>query len=360
MNRSRTKSFSACAVAILLGTVAACGGSDTGGSGSQSGESLSLDQVRLGEDNGDWMDAIIYNTADEKYWPDLGFTQPAEFSVTSDYVAGLVGGSIWMGQGESDAIWGAMAQGSVPLTFVGVHMDVENWILGAAGDVDPDNLEGLRITGGEPGTRNVTTGRQALEEMGVDPDSLEWISVPGGSEARFRALVAGQVDIAVLQADLIAPMEDEGGQIIYNEQKTVPQAGFVVRTETMEDNRDAVCAFMEGQIAARQWLAEGDDHMANFDAAVDLGNERGLESSDSDRAGWSETMSTSIALDLGASAESFQQWHDDMVEIGVVPEDFDWTQHVDLSCVWEAQEALGLELNPDPDEMAELGVQVEG
>jgi ABC-type nitrate/sulfonate/bicarbonate transport system substrate-binding protein len=325
---------------LMCLTAAACGGG--GGEGS-----LSLDRVRLAEDNGDWGDQIIYTTADDKYWPDLGFAGPGEFAVTSDYIAGLVGGSAWIAQGESDAMWGAMAEGSVPLKFVGVHMDVENWVLGASADVDPENLEGLRITGGEPGTRNVTTGRKSLEELGVDPDSMEWVTVPGGSEARFRALMAGQVDIAVLQADLISTLEAEGGQLLYNEAKTVPQAGFLVRSETMEENKDAVCAFMEGELSARQWLSEGEDHMNNFDAAVELGSGRGLEVSDGDRAAWSTYMDTSISLDLGASAESFQEWNDDMVEVGVVPADFNWTEHVDLSCVWEAQEKAGLPLNPD-------------
>jgi ABC-type nitrate/sulfonate/bicarbonate transport system substrate-binding protein len=335
--------------AVLCFTAAACGGGseerDTGG------ESLSIDQVKMAEDNGDWMDQIVYTTADEKYWGDLGFAKPAKFAVTNDYIAGLVGGSIWMGQGESDAIWGAMAEGSVPLTFVGVHMDVENWILGAAADVDPKKLEGLKITGGEPGTRNVTTGRKALEELGVDPDKMKWVTVPGGSEARFRALVSGQVDIAVLQADLIAQLDEEGGQLIYNESKTVPQAGFVTKTETMKKNKDAVCAFIEGQVAARQWLSEGDDHMVNFDAAVEIGNKHGLKSSESDRAGWKGVWDQNLSVDTGATAESFEQWNDDMIELKVVPADFEWKKHVDMSCVWDAQKKFGLDLNPDPASM---------
>ena len=37
-----------------------------------------------------------------------------------------------------------------------------------------------------------------------------------------------------------------------------------------------------------------------------------------------------------------------MIDLGVVPEGFDWTEHADLSCAWEAQKALDLELNRTP------------
>jgi hypothetical protein len=35
-----------------------------------------------------------------------------------------------------------------------------------------------------------------------------------------------------------------------------------------------------------------------------------------------------------------------MIDNGNVPEDFDWTEHVDFSCLTEAQENLGLEVEP--------------
>ena len=348
-NKTRNRLVALTCVLAMTLLAAACGG---GGDDAASGEGggLSLQQVKLADDNGDFHDQIVYRTAENKYWPDLGLTEPAEVVVTSDFIAGLVGKSVWVGQGESDAIWGAMAEGSVPLKFIGVHMDVENWILGVAEGVDPENLEGLRITGGEPGTRNVTTGEKMVEELGFDPASMKWVSVPGGSEARFSALVSGQVDVAVLQADLIESLEKENGTLIYNEQKEVPQAGWVVTAETMENNRDAVCAFVEGEVAARQWMSEGDDHTDNLDEMVEIGKEYDLEPSQQDLDAWSEFAATSLALDGGASAESFETWNTDMAAIGVVPEDFDWKAHTDLSCLWEAQEKLGLEQNPSQDE----------
>ena len=42
-------------------------------------------------------------------------------------------------------------------------------------------------------------------------------------------------------------------------------------------------------------------------------------------------MGTQLALDGGASEESFEAWNEDMIANENVPEDFDWRDHVDFS-----------------------------
>lgn len=322
-----------------------------GDDGAGEAEELSLDQVVMAADNGDFMDSIIWSTADARYWPEAGFIEPVNATVTQDFIPAIVGGSAWVVQGENNIIWGAMAEGSVSLKSIGVHMDGEAWLLGIDADVDPDDLEGLRITGGVPGERNVTIGRSILEELGFDADNVEWVTVPGGPEERFRALAADQVDMAVLQPELRPQLEEIGGQFIYNEMQVVPQAGWVVLEETLENNRDAVCAFVEGQLAARQWLSEGEDRTDNQETAVELGVDYGLEPTEGDLQEWGNFLGDVLSTDGGSPADSFDEWTEDMVDQEIVPEDFTWSDHVDFTCLWEAQEALGLELNPDPDDM---------
>ena len=96
----------ALAAALL---VAACGGGDddggSGGGGGGDGEGLSIDQVKLAIDNDDYMNQLAWMIADDKYWPKLGFTKPAEVVASDEYIAGLVGGTVWIAQGESDVIW---------------------------------------------------------------------------------------------------------------------------------------------------------------------------------------------------------------------------------------------------------------
>ena len=334
----------------LLGAVAllaaGCGGDDD--SGGDSG--LGQDQVRLAMDNDDYMNQLAWMVADENYWPDLGFTEDAEVVASDEYLAGLFGGDVWVAQGESDVIWSALAEGSVPMKIIGVEKDTEAWFLGIREGVDKDDLEGLKISGGPAGDRNITVGEKILDEMGVDPESMEWVQIEGGSDDRLQALIAGQIDVAVLQPRHLIPLDEAGGEMIFQEYHDAPQEVWVVTEETMEDDHDAVCAYLEGRIAAKQWISEGKTFTDNQDAAVAITEERDLAPSEGDLAEWEIEMKYNWALDGGAPEEAFDAWNQDMIDNGNVPEDFDWRDHVDFSCLTEAQENLGLE--PEPGDIS--------
>jgi ABC-type nitrate/sulfonate/bicarbonate transport system substrate-binding protein len=331
--------------------VAACGGDDDdGGSGDGGGggggDGLSLDQVKLAIDNDDYMNQLAWMIADDKYWPDLGFTKKADVVASDEYIAGLVGGSVWIAQGESDVIWSALAEGSVPMKIVGVEKDTEAWFLGIREGVDKDSLEGLKISGGPAGDRNITVGEKILDELGVDPESMEWVQIEGGSDDRLQALIAGQIDVAVLQPRHLLPLDEANGEMIFQEYKDVPQEVWVVKSETMEDNKDAVCAYLEGRIAAKQWASEGEEFTDNQDAAVAIGEKYDLEPTEGDLDEWQAEMEYNWALTGGAPLDAFEQWNEDMIANGNVPDGFDWKEHVDFSCLTQAQENLGLEVQP--------------
>jgi NitT/TauT family transport system substrate-binding protein len=329
--------------------VAACGGDDgdsgDGGSGGDGG-GLSIDQVKLAIDNDDYMNQLAWMIADDKYWPDLGFTKKADVVASDEYIAGLVGGSVWIAQGESDVIWSALAEGSVPMKIVGVEKDTEAWFLGIREGVDKDSLEGLKISGGPAGDRNITVGEKILDELGVDPESMEWVQIEGGSDDRLQALIAGQIDVAVLQPRHLLPLDEANGEMIFQEYKDVPQEVWVVKSETMEDNKDAVCAYLEGRIAAKQWASEGEEFTDNQDAAVAIGAKYDLEPTEGDLDEWQAEMEYNWALTGGAPLDAFEQWNEDMIANGNVPDGFDWKEHVDFSCLTQAQENLGLEVQP--------------
>jgi ABC-type nitrate/sulfonate/bicarbonate transport system substrate-binding protein len=333
--------------AILLATTlvaAACGGDD--GGGSSDGDGLSLNQVKLAIDGDDYMNQLAWMIADDKYWPDLGFTEPAEVVATDEYIAGLAGENVWVAQGESDVIWSALAEGSVPMKIIGVEKDAEAYFLGIREGIDPDNLEGLKVSGGAAGDRNITVAEEMLEGLGVDPDSMEWVQIEGGSDERLQALIAGQIDVAALQPRHVLPLEDNGGQMIVQEYNRVPQEVWVVRADTMEENHDAVCAYLEGRLAAKNWAAEGEDYDDNQDAAVAIAEKYGEEPGEGDLEEWQIEMTENWSLSGGAPEEAFDEWNEGMIDAGNVPEGFDWREHADFSCLTEVQEKLGLEVEP--------------
>src|ERR671916_1288927 len=164
--------------ALLAATlVAACGSDDPGSDSGGEDGGLSLTQVRLAIDGDDFMNQLAWMVADESYWPDLGFTEEAEVFATDEYIAGLAGGDVWVAQGEADVIWSALQEGSVPMKIIGVEKDSEAYFLGIREGVDPEDLEGLKVSGGAAGDRNITVAEDMLTGLGVDPGSMEWVQV---------------------------------------------------------------------------------------------------------------------------------------------------------------------------------------
>jgi ABC-type nitrate/sulfonate/bicarbonate transport system substrate-binding protein len=342
-------------LALVVGLLAsACGGDGAeggGGGAGDGGEGLSVDRVELAIDTDDYMNNLAWVVAEERYWPELGFQEPAKVVATDEYMAGLFGGDVWVAQGESDVIWAALAEGSVPMKIVGVEKDTEAWFLGVRKGVDPDNLEGLKISGGPPGDRNITVGEKILTDMGLDPDSLEWVNVEGSSDERLTAMLAGQIDVAVLQPRHLIPLKRAGGQMIYQRFVDSPQEVWVVTADFMEQNQDAVCAYLEGRIRAKRWIGAGKNYTANQEEAIEVGreSEARIEPAEGDLAEWKTEITGNWAMDGGAPAEAFDQWNEDMIANGNVPEGFDWREHADFTCLWQVQEKLGLEPNPNPD-----------
>ena len=338
-------------VAALV--AAACGGDDDEAAGGGGEEGLGVDRVELAIDTDDYMNNLAVAVADERYWSDLGFTEKADWVATDEYMAGLFGGDVWVAQGESDVIWAALAEGSVPLKIVGVEKDTEAWFIGIRKGVDKNNLEGLKISGGAIGDRNITVGEKSLEEMGVDPDSMKWVPIEGSSDERLVALLAGQIDVAVLQPRHIIPLEREGGEMIFQKFVDSPQEVWVTSADFLEENEEAVCAYLEGRIQAKRWMGEGEDLTANQDAAIEIGRKAPyrLEPAEGDLAEWDTEITDNWSLDGGAPADSFDQWNEDMIANENVPEGFDWKEHADFNCLWQVQEKLGLEKNPNPDEI---------
>ncbi len=297
-------------------------------------------------DGDDYMNQLSWIVADEKFWPELGFTEPAEVTASPEYLAGLIGGDVWIAQGESDVIWSAIAEGSVPLTIVGVAKDAEAWWMGARKGVDPDNLEGLKISGGATGDRNIQVAKNILENRGVDPDDMEFVPVQGGSDERLQALLAGQIDVAQLQPRHQAPLEAAGGTMFETTFQEVPQEVWVVRTDFLEKNKDAVCGYIEGRIQSNLYAGAGDDYTENREEVIELLKERDLEPTEAEVEDWGNEFGSQIAIEAGASEQSFEDWNSDMIENENVPEGFDWREHVDFSCLTEVQEKLGVEVEP--------------
>lgn len=286
-----------------------------------------------------------------RFYDDVGFEEEADTVISEETIQTLLSGSVWVAQDEASVIFNALSAGAGDLKIVGVSKDGEDWLLGHGPDVEgPDDIPGKKISGGAAGDPWISAARIILEdEYGLDPDEdVEWVSVSGGSDSRAQAIVAGQLDLAMVQPRHIATLEEAGGGILYNESREVANEMIVVENSTLQENRDSVCAYVEARLRGHQWATEGENNQENIDEIVELVEDQGVEVTDTDIEGFPEQAGDNWSHDLGASAEALDRTVEIFQGTGDLSEDFDWRDHVDFSCVHEAQEKLDLEKRPDP------------
>jgi ABC-type nitrate/sulfonate/bicarbonate transport system substrate-binding protein len=309
----------------------------------------SLNQVKFATSSNDAQDLmIVYSTA-ELFWPDLGFTEQPTVIVTDDILPAIVAEEAWIAQGGTSLFWAAMDEGSLDLVLVGIDKDNEIRILGARPGIKgvEDLGPGTKASGGDVGDYDELVLKQVLEELGANPDEMEILSMGGGADARMQAMVAGQLDVGIQQPRNVGPLTRAGGVILYERAAEVPQESWVVTRNVWENNRDAVCAFIHGRIQGKQWAYEGDDHKANIEQATEIVRKYDIDPTEDELGDWVRELEGNQSLDAGTTVEALDKFQADLKSLGNLSEDFDWRDHADFSCLWEAQEQLGLPLRPE-------------
>ncbi len=292
--------------------------------------------------------------AQARLWPDVFDSVNVVYS--EDPIAPLVGGAAWIVQAEPAIGWPALEQGAVDGVIVGQTNDTEAWYFMCREGFDsPEDLVGARMTGGAIGDSWITVGRIiARDFFDMDPDDMEWVSVSGGSDGRMEAALAGEVDCFMGQPRNLGPIEEAGGSALLADRVDNAQTQFIVTRDTWENHRDAVCAALEGHLEAILWLFDYEEEGAadKWPDLAELWTQFGYDPTDQEDA-FLASYPFTLSRDMGASAAAL----DTQLEIQlaaedpVVSPDFDWRDYVDFSCLWELQEAYGLPLRPDPNEM---------
>ncbi len=358
MKRTR---WTTCAVALLL-LLAACGGDgdgpgDTTGDGpadtGDASEGLSIPTVEIAISGEQLSNVMAWVVAQEQTLPEVGFESADVFFAEDDSIAPLLSGAVWIAQEEAGNIFPAIEAGVADLVVVGVDKDRDLWMMASAPHIEtPEDLVGATFSAGAPGDTWVAVAEIVMGELGIDPADVNWVSVGGGTDGRIQSLLAGQIEGTMAQLRHIPPVEEAGGHFLYHELVPSTQELWVVERDTWENNRDAVCAFIEGRVLAKQWILEGAEERLRFDEISQLLLDDGY-----DPAGLEETWLAfenqwNWSVDGGATPEAFDLQTEILQrEGGELSADFEWRDHVDFSCVHEVQEKLGLPLRPDPDSM---------
>jgi ABC-type nitrate/sulfonate/bicarbonate transport system substrate-binding protein len=386
----KIRSMRVLAATMVAGLVlAACGGADdaapapdTGGDTADDGTDAADDTDDTDEDAGDDGSA---DAGGPPSLPDLQMTFEAErttqlmnllsakertwndtfesvtMTATEEPIPALVSGAAWLVQNEPTLLWPALEQGIVDGVIVGVFNDQDAWFLFSREGFDtPESLIGARFSGGSVGDSWNTVGEIIMrEEFGIDPAEVEFVSVGGGSDSRAEALLAGQIDAFMGQPRHIPLVEEAGGYVLFGEFQDMAQGMFLVTRETMANHKDAVCAALGGLFEANQWISSSSepdwgDRIEPISEYLTINgfdpSENGLDVVRTWETG--QDSQFNWALDLGAPAEAFDRQQEILSrEGGEISADFDWRDWVDFSCIWELQEAAGLPLNPDPNDL---------
>lgn len=303
-----------------------------------------LGELRTGYDNPNFSHHMADIVAMEKgFLREVGITGFNNL-IINDAMNAIIGRGVdWTAADTSDAI-PAVVNDDVQIVFLGTRRDGEDLIFGLAPGVTVEQLRAKRgfVSGGETGTRNELLGKLMVRELGLDPEKdVQWVAMGGGSDTRLSALINGELMGSNLQERHIATLEDAGGTVVYNESRKVAQDGYVVQTGFLEENRDAVTAYLYALIRAKQYIKDLDTK----DEVISLLESHDFEFSQEFRDAY-ESNVHNLSADNGFDIEDMELVFNELAAVGEVEEGFDWRSALDLEPLWEAQEAAGLPRRP--------------
>ncbi len=330
----------------VLGTIIAASTLNKAGAQTPSAANVmaNLKSFKMGDFNPNYANQWTFRLVQALGFLQEGGIDEMEIILSDEYVPGLVGGSLDIAHGDTSEFLSAGVASGLPITMISLHRDSEWWIMGVGPGIEtPEDLKGKTITGGSLAGRNTYIQKQALIKMGLNPDTdVQFVPSSGGSDARLGALIAGSVQGASLFPRHEAPLKEAGGKFIFQELVSAPQEGFAVMGDWLEKNEDTARAWLLADLKARRWLLDP----ANKDQAYQIMIDLGYEIPDSFKALY-EVEIAQLSKDGGfASAETMDSFAKELEGTGDLPAGTDWRKFFNLTMLWDAQDALGMERRP--------------
>jgi len=289
---------------------------------------------------------VTFVAKDKGFFAEEGITD-VEVITSDDYVAGMLGGSIDITQGDTDTLLAAAAKSPEPIVLIANYRYKEFQMLAVGKEIEEAaDLKGKTVTGGDRGGRNEAVVKELLTELGVDPKDVKFVPLGGGSDDRLQALLAGKVDATNLFPRHTNPLQEGGGKFLAQELKDVPQESVATTAKFLEENRPLVDAYLRATLKARQFIADE----ANWPEVLQIMKDNDFEVTPDFEAVFDQEV-VQVSPDGGFSPAGMDDFIKVEQDLELLPADVEWRKHFDLDALWQAQEALGLEQNPKPDEV---------
>jgi NitT/TauT family transport system substrate-binding protein len=207
--------------------------------------------------------------------------------------------------------------------------DIQDW---------PD-LVGKKYVISSPGGPPDGIGRYAMNKYGVPVDEVEFVPL-GGSSARKQALLAGEVDAALVHPlDALELVGDNPGFHVMSDLADAPLLFGVDVTfqKALEDNHDMVVAYVKASIlAVRAFIDDMDLAVNAYLDVVPETNRDYLEQV------WKDYVDRGVwEPNGGLNRELYDTTMDAYVEIGALPSKVEWDDFMDTSVVNDVLDDIG-------------------
>lgn len=280
------------------------------------------------------------------YFQEVGF-DTIEVVTGDEYMAGAVGGTLLLAQGDTDVVMAASAKGE-KMPWLGAYRDHEYRIIGLAKGISSvQDLKGKQVSGGPSGSRNENNMKRSLAKLGLDPNDVEWVAIRGGSEGRIQALIAGKVAAASVFPRHEQPLVAAGGRFLTRERVAMPQEGYFAKAETLQQYPNLVVAYLAATLKAKQWLKKDKETIASHKAeAIDIITKHGFKVPEEYRSQYDDIEMGQLSTDDGFAPASMDQLVEESQAVNALPTGFEWRKAVDLGPLHKAQAAVGRPPNP--------------
>ncbi|TCJ34547.1 ABC transporter substrate-binding protein [Parafrankia sp. BMG5.11] len=347
--------------AVLAMVVAGCGTSSAGGGGALDSVSSSVPasaddldtsidtskvkkNLTVGVLNPHYVfhnDILI--ALEKGYFKEVGIDS-VDIKILDDPIPALIGGSLDFINYDTDSIMAAAKQSESGIRFLGVTFGGEFVGLGVREGIESvSDLDGKTISGGEFNSRNDANLRELLRSNGIDPEKdVNIVSTGGGSNERLTAILSGTIDAGNIQIRHREMIENEGGRILLETLRQVPQSGWAA-AGILNESPETAAAFLAAVLKGRAYV----DDPTHKDEVVDLMNAKDFNMPAEYVAAYEEENAPDYhTLDGGFEVADMDQFIEDSIRFETAPEGTDWKDFTDLLPLWRAQKALGLPLRP--------------
>lgn len=324
----------------------ASGGSTTGGGSTSASSSGETTKMAIGMNSPTYSTQMTtYVAIDEGFFAEEGI-EPVSVVTAENYVAGLVGGSLQITQGDTNTLLAA-AQKDPDVVLLGAYRYKEFQELALAPGIENvDELKGKTVTGGEAGSRNEAVVKQLLTKEGVEPSEVNFVPFGGGSDDRLTALLAGKIQATNLFPRHKKKLEEEGGKFVTEDLVSLPQESIATTKSYLEDHEEAVIAYWRAMLKARKFVHEE----KNKDRTLEISKEHKLEVTPEFEEVWPEEV-VQISPDGGFEPAAMDKLVKEEQELELLPADLEWKQYFDFKPLWTAQKESGLKENPPAKEV---------